>query len=291
MSLDVFAAISSQFDPALTTAATNVVSNAIAQNAVVLGSALTLYVIVWGMLAAFGQVSLASLMQAAGRAAAVSSLMTAAFFLPYIQTPFLTTIPNWIATVTTGAAGAPAVAEQFSQLLSATQHMEAQIYQQASGLFYIASRIQAGLITMGICMLLVIDFFIWEIARWMMDVLVCIGPFILWLYLFRATRGVPERWFGKMVGVLVLYVLANVTMQIVISADMSFMLAAQSAGDGVDLQIASLLECFVFDMFGTAMLIMCPVIASYIGGGVGLPTAQIAQVTRVMSRVVTRGQP
>lgn len=288
MTLDVFAAISSQFDPAWTTAATTVVSNAIAQNAAVLGSALTLYVIVWGVLASFGQVSVASMMGAAGRAGAISLLMTTAFFLPYIQTPFLTTIPNWIASVTTGASGAAAVAEQFSQLLSATQHMEAQIYQQASGLFYIASRILAGLITMGICMPLVIDFFIWEIARWMMDVFVCIGPFVLWLYLFSATRGVPERWFGKMVGVLVLYVLTNVTMQIVISADMSFMLSAQSAGGGIDLQIAALLECFVFDMFGTAILIMCPVVASYIGGGIGLPTAQIAQVTRVISRVVTR---
>jgi type IV secretion system protein VirB6 len=287
MNLDVFTSISDQFDPVLTGAATRVVSNAIAANAPVLTSALTLYVIVWGAMCAFGQVSMAAMIAAAGKAAAISLLMTTAFFLPYVQTPFLTTIPNWIASATTGSPSNSA-ATQFSQLWSATLHMEAEIYQQASGIVYIASRLQAGLIAIGIGMLLVIDFFIWEIARWLMDVLICVGPFILWLYLFRATRSVPERWFGKMVGILILYGLVNVTMEVVITADMTFMASAQSAGGGIDLQIASLVSCFIFDMFGTAMLIMCPLVASYIGGGVGLPTPQIARVTRVISRAVVR---
>jgi type IV secretion system protein VirB6 len=225
MNLDVFASLSNNFDPALTGAATRVVSNAIAANAPVLTSALTLYVIVWGLMCAFGQVSLAAMMAASGKAAAISLLMTTAFFLPYIQTPFLTTIPNWIAGVTTGSSTNTA-ASQFSALWSATLHMEAQIYQQASGIFYIAARLQAGLIAMGIGILLVIDFFVWEIARWLMDVLICVGPFILWFYLFRATRGVPERWFGKMVGILILYALVNVTMEVVITTDISFMASA-----------------------------------------------------------------
>lgn len=287
MALDVFATISGQFDPALSAAATAVVSNAIAANAVILTSALTLYVITWGTLCAFGQVSVSALMAAAGRAAAVSLMMTAAFFLPYIQQPFLTTIPNWIANAAGGGDGGNA-ATQFGQLWSATLHMEAQIYQQASGIFYIAERIQAGIIAMGVGCLLVIDFFVWEIARWMMDVLVCVGPFVLWLYLFRATRDVPLRWFGKMVGILILYVLIDVTMQVVLRADMAFMESAQAAGGGLDLQLASLTSCFVFDIFGTAMLIMCPMVASYIGGGIGVPTAQIAQVVRTGVRMVAR---
>lgn len=295
MALDVFASISDQFDPALTSGVTSIMSNTIAANASILTSALTLYVIVWGALTAFGQVSMASMMQAAGRAAAVSLLMTAAFFTPYVQTPFLTTIPNWIATVTTGTPESTA-ATQFSQLWSAAQHMEAQIYEQASGLFYIASRLEAGMITIGIGILLSIAFLVFEIARWMMDVLVCALPFVLWLYLFKSTRGVPERLLGKMVGLLILDVLIDVILQVTIAADMKFMEAAQTgASAGVTQMIASLADCLVFFMFGTAMLIMCPMIAAYIGGGVGIPTAQMARLarttstaTRTVARVITR---
>lgn len=280
MAFDVFAAISSEFDPALKGVVTNTVSRAISANAGILSTALTLYVIVQGALTAYGLMSMPAFIAAAGRAAAVALLMTTAFFIPYIQEPFLTTIPNFLASAVGGNGTLPPT--QFGQLWTATLHQMAAIDQQASGIFYIAERAEAGMIAMGIGCLLVICFFIWEIARWMMDVLICVGPFVLWLYLFRTTRDVPLRWLGKMTGILVLYVLVSVTVQVVLSADLAFMQQAQNAGGGaasqIGEQIAAFASIFVFCIFGTAMLIMTPLVASYIGGGVGVPTAQMSSV-------------
>jgi len=264
--LNLFTQFDGQFAPALKTGVTHVVSSALSAVAPELATLLTLFVIIQGMMIMFGQYNAWAGVTAILKAAIISALLTASLFASYVQTPLTQTIPNWISTM---IGGAPPGVSQFDALESAIEHFGAGIIQQASGFSGIAIRIEVAILVIGCIAFLGVGALIWELTTGFLNLVVCLGPIAILAYLFRPTQGITERWIGKMIGLLMLYLLIVILLQIAITSEVSFIHAVQNnPGAGVDAQIVTMVDILIFFGMCAAMLVFLPTIAAYVGGGV-----------------------
>ena len=281
---NAFEYINSVFDPALQAATTSLVSSAIAASSTVLTAALSLYIIMWGGLAAWRQVSAADMARACVRAAAVALLCTTAYYGPYIVTMFTQTVPNWINTAVTGNTST--VAQQFDMLIGATAHYVGAIIAQTSPISQIAERICAWALNLGACFVLAIGYGVFKLAQVMVDVLVIIGPLLLFLTLFPATRDIPMRWFHKLVGMMILIALIDIVSAMVIQLDKGFLLQAINAGGGVDVELEWLTQSLIVDAFGVVILVAMIPLATYLAGGIGVPLMGAAAMGSMVGAAV-----
>lgn len=271
MAVQTFIELGNQYDGAIATGVNRVIANGISGNADTIAQALTLYILIVGGLISFGEMSWPVFCKHLLRAGMIAFLMTAAGFNTLIADPAMNTIPAWIAQVSNNATGVVAGAEQFELLWSAVKHQESALLQQAVGIENLGYRIEAGWLTWGIGMLLQLGWWAYEFSRLVAGLLVAALPFVLFLYLFETTRGVPMRIAHKLVGIFILQLLLSVLMQIMMQGDASFMAKVGLDGAlGPDEQLGVLENIFVFFCFGIFMLLTLPAIAAYIGGGIAL---------------------
>lgn len=246
---------------------------------------LTVYVIVCGLLTAFGQMDRGEALKRALTAVAVSAVLAPSFYTTNVQSFFLTTVPNWIAQ-STGGKGITTGAQQFDALFAAIIHEQAELDIQASGFDYIAERFE-GFLAAALCVLcLLICFVIWASAQVLASLVISIGPFIVPAYLFKATRGFAERWLSKLIGLMILFLLVSVFLQIIIHQDATmFTRLTGNPGIGVGEEVSVLWELAMIFGFGAFVLVLLPSIAVYIGGGVSFaPGAVLMAVTQMLAR-------
>lgn len=269
--IQLFGPFAEQFNAGLTTAVAHVIATALTACARELAFALVIFIIIQGALIAFRRYDYWAGLTNMLRAACVGLLLTAGYYATYIQEPFLTTLPNWIAHVVNGASGPQAGAQQFDALLSATDHFAAEILQQATGMFEIGARIEVAVAVVFDVTAIGIAFVIWELAGFMMGLVICIGPFVLIGLLFSATRPIAERWVSKLVGLLVLQLMVAVLLQVLIAGNTAYILQAQSSpGAGIEEEIMTLINIAAFAGISALMAILVPGVAAYIGGGVSM---------------------
>jgi len=267
--ISIFQSFSTQFDGPITTGVSKVVQSGISAVAAPLATALSIYIIIHGILVMFGKMDFYAGMTAALRASIIGALLTATYYQQYVTQPFLTDIPNWIASATSGVTGTTAGAQQFDTLFSAVEHLGAATLEQAGDFTDIDIRIEVVLITWGVSVALGIAYVIYELARMFMALAVCAGPFIVGFYLFAATRAITLRWIGFMVSVLLLGLLVSVLLQLMLAADSTFMLQAQSqAGAGLAEQVETLADILAFFLMSALLTIFIPTMAGSIGGGI-----------------------
>jgi type IV secretion system protein VirB6 len=290
----VFTALATNWDQQVSTGISATVSSAITANATLLASLLTLHLIIIGVMTMFGRMSMAEWVFNATRAAAIALLLTAAGFNQYIQTPLMTDIPNWIATSTSGGLTTTTAPQQFDTLRNAVIERKAMILQQVSGFIYIGERLECGFITICILIELAISFFIWEFSRGMIGFCIAVAPFLLGLYLFRATRHIPLNLAGTVVSLLILMVMLGVMVQLSMTADNAF-LATMQQGGAVDVQLDALANTFIFFLFGVGITIMAPSVAMRIGSGfvpslrdMGGPVASALRLASAAVQPVTK---
>lgn len=265
--MSLFQTFDQQFAPAIQSGVSSVISSGLSAVAPELASLLTLYVIIQGMMIMFGQYDMWRGVTAIARAAIIGLLLTASYFASYIQTPITHTIPTFLANAT----GQPSITglAQFDALESAVEHFAAGIIAQSSGFSGIATRIEVGILVLACIAFIAIGALIWELTTGFLNLVVCLGPFVLLAYLFASTRGITERWIGKIIGLLMLYLLITILEQLVLGVESYFVRQTQmNPGAGIDAQVAAMVEMVVFFMMGAAMLVFIPGIAAYIGGGV-----------------------
>lgn len=279
----VFASLAAQWDQLITAGVTSVIANAIAANATLFGVMLTLYITISGIFTMFGRIPMAEWVFGAVRAAIIGMLLTATGFAQYISTPLQTDIPNWIARSLSGAANAGTIPSQFDNLMNVFIARTAIILQQTSGLTQFAERMEVGLVTLLVMLELEVSFFIYEFARGMIGLLICVAPFLLGFYLFQATRFIPLNLAGAAVAMMILMILTSILVTMSLQADNVF-LSTMGPGIGVDVQIVSLFKVFVFHLFGLGMTIMTPSIAMRIGGGFAPSLREMAAPALVAMR-------
>lgn len=262
----VFAQLATSWDTVFTTSIAATIGNALAQNATLFASMLTLWIIVSGVATMFGRLSMSEWVFGATRAAIIGLLLTAAMFQQYITTPLQTDIPNWIATTISGGANATGP-QQFdaiyNQIGAAVGHIEQQLSWTDIGPY-----IECAFISFFTLAELIVCFCIWEFAKGMIGLLIAVAPFVLGLYIFRATRHVVLALAGQALTALLTMLMVNIMVALAVTANTSYMTQIATVG-GVGPQIQSLVGAVGFFLFSDIIIVMIPAIAARIGGGLG----------------------
>jgi type IV secretion system protein VirB6 len=234
-------------------------------------SALGLFVIVTGILMSLGRLDYRAGILNMVRAIMVANLLQAANYNTWVETMFLTTIPNWITGAVGGGAAGASVAAQFDLLRSAVNHLAASLLEAASGfsVSVAVTRLSISLAAEFAVGMLVLGFFVDFIAQGLVALVAPVGAVVMVAYLFTNTRHWAERWIGKLVALMILELLVAILMTIVETQFRSYMLVAEAnAASGINLDEAvDVLWSIGWSFFfGIALLICLPAIAAAIGG-------------------------
>jgi hypothetical protein len=235
-----------------------------------LAATLGLFVIINGVLVFLERLAWNTAVLNCVRAMVVANLLTVGLYNQYVQTIFLTMLPNWIAGATGGVAGV-GVAEQFDKLRSAIDHQAAVLWAANNewtpaafaNRLSITFAAQFDVLALWFCFL--IDF----IAECLIAVVAPVGAVVLLAYLFSSTRHWAERWIGKLVALALLELLVAIELKIVMTQFNAYMGKIEAAsGSGVDMSllISNLWAVGWVFMFGAAIMVALPAIATAIGG-------------------------
>jgi len=186
----VYSDLAGFYDPILTTSVGQVVSTALASVSGLLTTVLTLFVIVLGVLLLMHELHWKVAVNRGLRAVAVGALLTAAYYNQFVQQPFLTDLPAWMASAVSSAPAVSSVAGQFDLLLDAVTHEGAAIKELASNDVIVGAikSFEVDLIVGVIGAILDVIFAIYEFTRFIVGLVVCLGPFVIMGLLFDYTR-------------------------------------------------------------------------------------------------------
>ena len=279
------------FGTAFGTGTRNAITSLLAAVATPLMACVTLWIIVQGILVMRGDMDPRGGITRIIKVALVVGILTSSgLYTNYVQTLFITTIPNWFATAVGGSQAAiTSTPATFDNMWQVTEHT-VEIVGAQIAIYDVVDSVSLVLIELSIMVLLVVTFAIYEFATIAIGIMVAIGPVLIVGYLFEATKGVTDRWIGKLITYSLLTLLINVTLAIVLQGEKAYMrviLTQQASGlAAVPVEIKILIELAMFFAMGDFIISSLPAIAAALGGGLGVsPGAAIMNAfTNLASR-------
>jgi type IV secretion system protein VirB6 len=261
-----------------------------------------LWIIVSGILVMRGDIGVRS---GIGRIVSVSLvvglLMSTTLYDDYIVIFFTNGLPNWIATAI-GTGGTTTEPSTFNQMWASSQMVLEGAGKGLNSITQIVPEFELAILDVLVIIPIGIIFLIWEVAKIMTDIVVCLGPFLLAGYLFTATKGIADRFVGKLISLGILTLLVDVVLAILINAINNYIattsadiVAGQTIGwfGTTENASASVLVCLqlVFFLFVSSLItVFLPGLAAYLGGGVHVSPMQMANAAANVAGVV-RGKP
>jgi type IV secretory pathway VirB6-like protein len=278
-------------DASLSTGINSVVASGLAYAAKPLHVLLVIYIGIIGYLGLTGQADepFRLLVIRVVKASFVVYLLTASAYDTYVRGLFMTGIPNAIAQALNAGTSVTTAPQQFDSLWSATMHQCAAVLQEATGITNIGTRITVYVAQGLIGIALGLSFIIWEMARALMGIVICLGPFMLAFYLFQATRSLVERWLGKLIALTVLQLCVSVLLQILLQGQKSYMMSVQTSvggSAGLDEQVMVLLQIGLFFAMCAFLMVMLPSIAYSIGSGISFSTSGVVGMPQRLARQI-----
>jgi len=270
-----FTNMATDFGVAFGTGIQTSITSMLAAVATPLMACVTLWIIVQGILVMRGDMDPRGGITRIIKVALVVGILTSSgLYTNYVQTLFITTIPNWFATAAGGAqANATTTPAVFDNMWSVTENLVEKIGAQIA-IYDVVDSVSLALIELCLIVLLIVTFAIYEFAIIITGVMVAIGPVLIVGYLFEATKGVADRWVGKLITYSLLTLLINVTLAVVLQGEKAYMrviLIQQASGlASVPIQIKVLIELAMFFAMGAFIIISLPAIAATLGGGLSV---------------------
>lgn len=279
MAANFFQSIAQAYDQNLMAGVNAVINNGLAWARPQVRAGATLYVLITGYLVLVGRLDKSVLASRIIRVVALAALLTsAATFNSVVRDLFLTTIPTTVGAALTGATSSAGPAGQFDAIWNATERAAADVLAQASGITNLGERIAIRALLAITFVPLVIIFLVWIVARVVMGLVIALGPFLIGLYLFDATRPFVNRWVGKIVSLTLVQVSAGVLIQMLIAGFTTYLISVQNlAGAGVDERLGALLQVCGWYWAGLLLMGGLTVVAYSIGGGLATSFAPITQ--------------
>jgi type IV secretion system protein VirB6 len=208
----------------------------------------------------------------------VGILMSTTLYNEYVVSFFTVGLPDWLASSFLGVTGTQPSAHQFDAIWNEADILFANA-EKNMNFYNVLYSVELGAMRDFVVVPIAVTFLIFEFAKIMLDVVVCIGPFVLIGYLFEATKGVADRWIGKLIGLTILTLLIDIVLSIILDGDRSYYNVSMTS-----LTVATVAEtvtiCIQFVVFlslGCLITGFLPAMASYLGGGVSFsPLGMIA---------------
>ena len=278
MAASFFQNISDVFDTSLLASINNVINGGLTWARPQVRAAATLFILISGWLVLTGRMDKNVLAGRVLRIMAVAALLTsAANFNTYVRDLFLQDIPNTVGSALTGGT-TYAPAAQFDALWAATQRMAATVLAQANGYTQLGERLVIRFFMTVSFVALVIIFLMWVVARVVMGMVIALGPFLIGLALFDATRPYVHRWLGKLVSLTLVQVSIGVMLQMLMTGFNNYVRTAQgNMGAGLDERIGALLQLGAWYWCGLLLIGSLATVAYSIGGGLASSFAPVTQ--------------
>jgi type IV secretion system protein VirB6 len=242
-----------------------------------------LWIIVTGILTMRGDVSVRTgITRVVSVSLVVGILMSTTLYDEYVVSFFTTGLPNYIAGALLGASGPAPSAHSFDVIWDSA----AQVFATAENnlnFFNVLYSVELALLQSLMVVPIGLTFLIYETARILTDVVVCIGPFVLAGYLFAATRGVADRFVGKLISLILLTLLVDIVLSIIVNGFISYVdtTLANVAAASKPEAILLCTQLVVFLAIGSLITCFLPGIASFIGGGISVsPLAMATSAAR-----------
>ena len=270
-----FTNMANNFGVAFGTGTQTAIASMLAAVATPLLAAVTLWIIVQGILVMRGDIDARGGITRIIKVALVVGILTSSgLYTAYVQTLFMTTIPNWFATAAGGSqAIIGSTPQTFDNMWQVTEHTIELVGAQIA-IYDVVDAVSLVLIELSIMIFLVVTFAIHEFAAIATGIMVAIGPVMIVDYLFEATKGVTDRWIGKLMTYSLLTLLINITLNIVLTGEKAFLrliLTQQASGlAAVPVEIKILIELMMFFAMGAFIVVSLPAIAATLGGGLGI---------------------
>ena len=223
----------------------------------------------------------------------VGLLMSTTLYDQYIVSFFTTGLPNWIATAI-GTGSATAQPSTFNAMWASSQEVLTGAGKGLNSITELIPEFELAILDILLIIPIGLIFLIWEVAKIITDIVVCLGPFLLAGYLFSATKGVADRYVGKLVSLAILTLLVDVVLAILVHAINTYLattsadiVAGQTQGwfGTTENATASVFICVQLVFFlavSSLITVFLPGLAAYFGGGISIsPVAMAAAVTRV----------
>jgi len=217
----------------------------------------------------------------------VGILMSTTLYNDYVVSFFTVGLPNWLASSFLGVTGTQPSAHQFDAIWNEADILFATA-EKNMNFYNVLYSVELGAMRDFVVVPIAVTFLIFEFAKIMMDVVVCIGPFVLVGYLFEATKGIADRWIGKLIGLTILTLLIDIVLSIILDGDRSYYNVSMTS-----LTIATVAEtvtiCIQFVVFlslGCLITGFLPAIASYLGGGVSFSPLGMITSTMQTGRLI-----
>jgi type IV secretion system protein VirB6 len=285
-----FSTMDQDFGVAFGTGIQSAITSLLSAVATPLLACVTLWIIVQGILVMRGDMDARGGITRIIRVAFVVGILTSSgLYTTYVQTAFMTTIPNWLAS-SAGGSNISSTPATFDNMWQVTEHTIETVSAQLSN-FDVIDAVSLAVIEICIAVFLLVSFAIYEFAIIIVGIMVAIGPVLLVGYLFDATKGVADRWIGKLITYSILTLLINVTLNIVLTGEKQYMraiLTQQASGLGaIPVEIKILLSLVMFFAMGAFIIVSLPVIAATLGGGLGISPG--AGLLRAVTNIATGG--
>lgn len=284
--------IYSQYSTVITAASNTAANQILGAIGPYLTAALSLLIIVLGCMMMVQRLHVGDGVLWIVRALAIANLLTVGNYNTFVMTPFLTTIPAAIASITGSANGSPAnVAVIFDQLQGSVEKLTANLDAAAdnAGLFGIGDHIKITIAYYFTTWTLMVGFGVALVGAIFANIIAPAGAVLLIFYLFRNTRHIAERWIGIMVSLMLLQLLVMILMGMIITEFQT--MTNQQDSNGVLADIAeniSFLWNIGLNFFvGIMLLIGIPVIATVIGGGP--VSAMVSSGAAAVSKIASAG--
>ena len=260
MALDpVFAQFTSQVDGVFLDQVPALVQSALSYARGPLRAALGLYVVLHCFNMILGDGGGRAVGWAVARAFVVASVMQAPNYTQYVQDAFLTRWPAELAGALSGRPIVASAAEQFDLLREGVANLKAVILMAASGATNIPERMAAHFLADAADIGIGLMWLQWYMPRFLTGIVICVGPFLVPLWLFDGTRGFAMAFAAKLVSLLALSVGASVLVSLLLrSIDRVSAPIGAGTGANVDAMIAKLAAVALLMWFGAFLMRSIP---------------------------------
>ena len=288
----MFAYIVSQVETPLVTAVTDVSNSFLAYVAAPLKIALVLYVALTGFLIARGEAPapMSVLLPRMLKMAIIVWLLTGSgIYQQWVYNFFFITLPTSLTeALTTGGAGTVS-ANSFDQGWIKAWRAGLEVWKKLSWHDF-GPQIAVLAFWFAAIVSNVFCFAIWLISRVILALYIALGPLIIPLVLFPATRGVFERWIGSLISCVILQITTIVLLYIILLTEQIVVGTVATKAATSDIEgIQVLLSGVIF--FGVAAFVACqlPGLASSLSGGLTFHTGAV--VRGMQAGVGSTGRP
>jgi type IV secretion system protein VirB6 len=273
--INLFEYMYNQYNTGILTALNSDVSTALSAALPPLSAALVIFIIILGYLMMTGRLDLNyGLSKVITMAIVFGIVSSSTLYVTYVQTFFMQDIPSFISN-TFSAGQVNSIPKNLDLVYNNFFFAGEEIYKNANCWHCVITPFLLGIeiqIIQAIFFIaLAIVFAVYLIATTLTGLLVAIGPFLLIGYLFEYTKGIPDRWLGKLIGLSILLLLITALLSLFTNGMIDFLnskINATFAAAPWQTEMIILGEIAAYTSITAFITITLPGIAAYLGGGV-----------------------